>query len=74
MSSWYTITGQPDGKKAVVFTFIGEGFFFPCSAVVSSGGKVEEFIPLGSYSKKMLQQVSPGIIGIYVRRIEGIGL
>ena len=76
---WYTMApgGKlPDGKlsdgsKAFIFTFFGEGTFFPCVAMVDSGGKVEEIIPLNSHGEKMIQRVSPGFISIYTRRIEG---
>ena len=78
MGSWYTMRESslrlagnvPAGRRALVFTFIGEGTFFPCVAMVA-GGKVEEFIPLGSHGEKMLKRVSPGVLRIYARRIEG---
>ena len=58
------------GLFAVVFTFIGEGGFFPCAAILSSTGEVREFIPLSNYGKKMLMRVSPGILRIYSERIQ----
>jgi len=84
MGTWYTMTElstKPDGNtgrgefsegtKAYIFTFIGEGTFFPCAAVVTPGGKVQEFIPLNSHGVKMLKLISPGILRIYAQRIEG---
>ena len=66
---------QGERTQAVVFSFIGEGVFFPCVAEVSRGGEVKELIPLTKHGEKILQRISPGIIGIYTRRIErGFGL
>ena len=65
--------GSPEeGTKAFVFSFIGGGFFFPCAAIIAPDGTVKDFIPLGKYGERMMKQVSPGILRIYVRRIEGI--
>ena len=83
---WYTVTRTEahgrqgefaargyfsEGTRVLIFTFIGEGAFFPCAAVVSPGGRVEEFIPLNNYGEKVLKQISPGILKIYRQRIEG---
>jgi len=83
MGSWYTLTENsrrrdsgseliPDGTRAYVFIFIGEGSFFPCAAVVSPEGKVEEFIPLNDQGKRMIKRVPPGVLKIYSSRIEGL--
>ena len=61
---------QGERTQAVVFSFVGEGIFFPCVAEVSRSGEVKEFIPLTKHGEKILQRISPGIIGIYTRRIE----
>ena len=83
IGSWYTMTlaRQPgrvagtkdflDGTKAFVFSFIGEGAFFPCAAVMLPNGKVDEFIPLSSHGERILKKISPGILRLYARRIEG---
>jgi len=83
MGSWFAMTNAAgkrrdnarealsEGTRACVFVFIAEGSFFPCIAVVSPGGAVEEFIPLNSHGKRILKQVSPGILKIYAARIEG---
>ena len=83
MGSWYTMAEDnrrrdsandplTEGTRAYVFTFIGEGTFFPCIAVVTSGGNAVEFIPLNSYGRGMIKRVSPGILRIYTSRIEGL--
>ena len=71
--TWYTMTiaRQADGSKALVFSFIGEGTFFPCAAVVNSEGKVQEFIPLNSHGKRIIARMAPGVLNLYARRIEG---
>jgi hypothetical protein len=62
-----------EGTKAFVFSFIGEGSFFPCAAVVLPDGKVKEFIPLSSHGERVLKKTSQGILNLYARRIEGAG-
>jgi hypothetical protein len=82
IGSWYTMTRLPqqgisgnenfsEGTKAFIFSFIAEGTIFPCAAVVDPEGKVQEFISLNLYGKKILARISPGILNIYIRRIEG---
>jgi len=83
MGSWYTMAennrrrdavNEPlaEGTRAYVFTFMGEGTFFPCVAVVTPAGNAEEFIPLNSYGRGMIKRVPPGILKIYASRIEGL--
>ena len=87
MGAWYTMTqtrraGEggnesfnesfAEGTKAFVFTFIGEGTFFPCAAVIEEG-RVREFLPLNSHGERILKNISPGILRLYARRIEGSG-
>jgi hypothetical protein len=60
-----------EGTKAFVFTFIAEGTFFPCVAIIDPMGQVKEFIPLNVHGKKILERISPGILKLYIRRIEG---
>ena len=61
-----------EGKKAYIFSFIGEGTFFPCAAIITADGKVEEFIPLSSHGERIFSRISPGILKLYARRIERI--
>jgi len=60
-----------EGTKAFVFTFIAEGTFFPCAAIIDPMGQVKEFIPLNIHGKKILDRISPGILKLYIKRIEG---
>ena len=73
LGSWFTMSGRDlaEGRKVFVFAFVAGGSFFPCAAMVDSGGKVEEFVPLDEYGKKIIGRLSPGILRIYARRIEG---
>ena len=69
--TWFTMTDEtPVRKRVLVFSFIGEGTFFPCAAVMTQDGRVEELIPLNSHGEKVLRRISPGIIKIYINRIE----
>jgi hypothetical protein len=70
MGTWFTFK-DTEGQKGLVFTIIANGSFLPCLAVVSPEGLVERIVPLNSHSEKLLDRVSPGVLGIYIRRIEG---
>ena len=78
LGAWYKVTDAKtrasDGTKAFVFVFVGGGFFFPCTAILSPEGKVKDFIPLSKYGERMMKQLSPGILKIYAGRIEGVRL
>jgi len=63
----------PVRKRVLVFSFIGEGTFFPCAAVMTEDGKLGELIPLNSHGEKALGRITPGILRIYTRRIEAEG-
>jgi hypothetical protein len=69
MGRWFALSGS--NARVLVFTFIADGGSFPCAAVINSGGNVEELIPLSVHGKKMMSRVSPGVVRIYTRRIEG---
>ena len=71
IGSWYIMKDVPEETTACIFTFIGEGAFFPCAAVVTAEGKVEEFIPLNNHGERILKRISPGFLRLYARRIEG---
>jgi len=80
VGAWYTVTGgearpgsaaPSGGFRAYVFTFFGEGSFFPCAAIVNPEGKIVEFVPLNSHGKRMIKMISSGVLKIYEQRIEG---
>jgi len=82
IGSWHTVIKArqpgipsnddlPEGTKAFIFSFVAEGTFFPCAAIIDPMGKVQEFIPLNGHGKKILARISPGILKLYTRRIEG---
>jgi hypothetical protein len=60
-----------DGYTVLVFSLIADGVFLPCAAVVDTQGKLEEIIPLSEGGAKLLDRISPGIMKLYTRRIEG---
>ena len=77
MGTYFSLTGggamaSSAGTAAFVFTFIGEGSFFPCIAILSPGGMVEEFIALNSHGARILSEVPPAVLAIYKQRLEGI--
>lgn len=74
LGSWYTVYGLPEGTKAFLFTFIAEGTFFPCLAIVTPGGNVTEFIPLNNHGERVFRRISPEVLRLYSRRIVGAEL
>jgi hypothetical protein len=69
MGYWFTIKDRKN-SKALVFTLAAEGTFLPCLAIVTDK-KVEAIRPLGSHSKELFGRLTPGVLRIYIRRIEG---
>jgi len=65
---WFNMT---DNTKVFIFGFNGGGTFFPCAAIMSPDGKVQEFIPLNNYGKRTIETLPLGILKINARRIEG---
>jgi hypothetical protein len=63
LGSWYTLSGS--SSRALVFAIMSEGIRFPCVALVSEAGKVDEIIPLAH--KRTFPK---GITAAYIRRIE----
>jgi hypothetical protein len=72
LGTWYSMAFSGEGNRAVVFTLIAEGYFFPCLAEINQEGRVEDIIPLSRHGEKIFRRLSPGNIQIYIRRIEGI--
>jgi hypothetical protein len=72
IGTWYNMAFSGEGSRAVVFTFITGGRFFPCAAEINPEGRVEEIIPLSREGEKTLRGLSPGSVQLYIKRIEGI--
>ncbi|MDR3161056.1 MAG: hypothetical protein LBU28_05510 [Spirochaetaceae bacterium] len=66
--SRYALLNQPGG--AVVFSVMTGGGALPFVAMISPEGIVEELIPLARNRDMTLEQVSPGFLQSYIRRIE----
>ena len=66
LGRWYNFSGD---TRLFLFTFIGEGTFFPCAAVMTPDGRVEEFIPMNLHGERILNRISPEIKNIYAQRI-----
>ena len=66
--TWYETS---EGSLVLVFSIMADGIFMPCAAVVNSMGMVDELIPLTAGSRKMLDRISPGLIRLHIRRIQG---
>ena len=66
---WFKLKGEEN--RLLFFTLFSDGTFFPCAAIMNPQGKVAEILALSNRGEKMLANVSPGIIRLYIRRIEG---
>ena len=66
---WFSI--EREENRLLFFILISNGTFYPCAAIVNPLGKVEDIISLSSRGKRTLDSIPPGIIRLYVRRIEG---
>ena len=76
LGTWFTLRDAPGmysstSGKIYIFMMSGGGAFFPCAALVYSDGLVDQFVPLNSLGKRIMEQLSPGVLNIYARRIEG---
>ena len=66
---WYTL--EREENRLLFFILISNGNFIPCAAIVNPLGKVDDIISLSSRGKRTLDNIPPGIIRLYTRRIEG---
>ena len=67
LGRWYYFSGE---TRVYIFTFIVEGAFFPCAAVKTAEGRIEEFIPLSRHGERMFARISAEMLNIYAQRIE----
>jgi hypothetical protein len=68
LGTWVTLD-DPE-VRGVVFPVISDGLLSSCLAVLSPQGQVEALIPLSGHARRTLDSISPGALGIYVRRVE----
>ena len=79
MGHWFSVKAEEEAlqeegrlnERLFFFTLIADGTFLPCAAFVNSKGKVDEIMPLSNKGEKVLSLISPGILKLYIRRIEG---
>ena len=72
LGSWFLLAEASDGRpdRLLVFSFMADGFFFPCAAVLSPEDTVKRLIPLNPHGEKLLNYLPPGVIAFYIQRIE----
>jgi len=79
LGCWYRLSGGSGGDANnanaeslfYVFALVQGGILVPCGAEVSNEGKVIEIIPLSNHARQLMNRIPPGVIQMYVRRIEG---
>ena len=70
MGHWYSLK-EDSGRKFLIFTLMADQTVLPCAAQINSRGKVEEIIPLAVRGSILMDRISPGLVDLYKRRIEG---
>jgi hypothetical protein len=68
MGSWYSLLASD--SVMFVFTVMRDGIQVPCGALVSKEGRVTDILPLSSHARQVLGRIPPGVMRIYIRRIE----
>ena len=68
LGCWYRLSGS--GSLFYVFALVQGGILVPCGAEISEKGEVVEIIPLGSHARQIMSRIPPGLLQLYVRRIE----
>jgi len=72
LGCWYRLSGGgSENSLFYVFALVQGGILIPCGAEISEEGKVVEIIPLSSHARQIMSRIPPGLIQMYVRRIEG---
>ena len=75
LGCWYRLSGSgSDGSFFYVFALVQGGILVPCGAEISGKGEVLDIIPLGSHARQIMKRIPPGMIQMYVRRIESAGI
>ncbi|MDR3356104.1 MAG: hypothetical protein LBO04_02840 [Spirochaetaceae bacterium] len=65
--TWYVMTSH---ENAVLFSFIMEGIFVPCLAIVGNGGDLSALIPLTVNADRAVSRMNPGYLRIWIDRIK----
>jgi hypothetical protein len=68
LGTWFSLERGPG--RAVIFPVISYGAQVPFLGLVSPDGRVESLIPLGNSAARVAERLSPGVRGLYIRRIE----
>jgi hypothetical protein len=68
LGSWFTL--RDTEGKAVVFPLIAGADTAAVLALLSPGGKVESFVPLGANAKQIFGRLPAGTVQLYIRRAE----
>jgi len=76
LGCWYRLSGSGSGGDSLfyVFALVQGGILVPCGAEISGKGEVLDIIPLGSHARQIMKRIPPGLIQMYIRRIESTGI
>lgn len=69
---WYTMYNSE--KKMFVFTTFQDGILVPLGAVVSTGGDVDEVLPLSAHAVQIFDAMPKSVLQMYISRIQDAAL
>jgi hypothetical protein len=71
LGCWYRLSGSDSADSLFyVFALVQGGILVPCGAEISGKGEVLDVIPLGNHARQIMKRTPPGLVQLYVRRIE----
>ena len=71
LGCWYSLAGTSAAPSLFfVFAILQNGILVPYGAEISVQGEVTSLVPLGNHARKNMDRIPPGLIQVYVRRIE----
>ncbi|MDR1277455.1 MAG: hypothetical protein LBK02_01755 [Treponema sp.] len=72
LGHWYSLEKSED--LFFVFTLMRDGPMALCGVQVSPQGKAGDILPLSGHAEQIIKDMPPGMLQIYIRRIEALGI
>jgi len=68
MGLWYGL--EESDSLFYVFVIMNEGILVPCGVEIDKAGKAVGIVPLGGHARQVIGRIPPGVMRVYLRRIE----
>jgi hypothetical protein len=72
LGCWYSL--EKSGDLFFVFTLMRDGPMALCGVQVSPEGKAGAILPLSGHAEQIVKDMPPGMLQLYIRRIEALGI